>query len=49
MNLDWMSFLLGISALIVVEFVALLVVAVKTYNRQKSVSALAEKITKSKK
>jgi hypothetical protein len=37
------------AALIVVEFVALLVVAGKAYTRQKAVSALAAEVTKSKK
>ena len=49
MNLDWMSFLLGMAALIVVEFVALLVVAGKAYSRQKSVNALAAELSKGKK
>jgi hypothetical protein len=49
MNLDWMSFLLGVAALVVVEFVALLVVAGKAYSRQKSVNAPAAELSKGKK
>lgn len=48
MNLDWVSFLLGVASLIVVEFVALLVVAVKTYKTQRANQLLdaATKATK---